>query len=161
AAQIVIGTAAGEIQALAPETGTVLRTLQSKGAPIHGLAFADLNGDSILDYAFALSNTLAVHDGRTGRLAWSSGPIGSRSDGHDWDAMGANDSLHIADVDDDGRPDLVVNLGMGFQVYSFPRGLVARDVTADPRSDLAAEVPVTLSHPSRVPVSVRFATVDG
>jgi hypothetical protein len=59
---------------------------------------------------FGLDGKVWIYDGQTGRRLWSSEPLGS--------GVGAEDGLLVADVDEDGRPEIFVNAGnLGIRLY--------------------------------------------
>jgi uncharacterized repeat protein (TIGR01451 family) len=132
-AEIVIGTREGGIQVLDPATGAVRETLASYGGRIDGLNVVDVGNDGVADYVFAMEDRLYIYDGRTGTQAWASPIIGGRP-GYAGDGVGADDSLLVADVDEDGRLEIVVNLGdTGLRVYEIRPGLsVAQRAPAGP-----------------------------
>ncbi len=118
-AEIVIGTQNGAIQVLDTQ-GTVVQTIGNFGARIDGLAWADLDLDRRPDYAYAVNNEAFIRSGADGSLLWQSGLIG--------DGVGVKDSLYLADVDEDGGQELLVNIGStGFRLYGMTTDRIFTD----------------------------------
>jgi hypothetical protein len=114
---VVVGTADGRLFRLrvgrrAPEP------IGSYGASIDGLAVRDLTGDGIADYVFAVEGEVWIVHGRTGAVLWRS----ERLDGQSFSpTVGVHDSLLVADVDLDGRQEILVNTGrVGVDIYEIP-----------------------------------------
>lgn len=112
-AEILIGTRTveGTVAALDPSTGAVGEVLGEYGGPIDALAVIDLTDDFVPDLVLAVGNELLVHDGRfPSERLWRSGVIG--------DGVGLEDSLRVADLDEDGRLEILANLGsMGLRIF--------------------------------------------
>ena len=112
-AEVLVGTLDGEIRVVHPARRRGHRVIGRFGARIDGLAVADLDGDGIADYAFATDGTVRIVQGLTGATLWESGWIGS--------GTAEQDSLLIADIDWDGRLELMVNTGhVGVDIYDVP-----------------------------------------
>ena len=118
-AEIVIGTWSGAIQVLNTH-GVVVQTIGNFGGRIEGLAWADLDLDHRSDYAYAVNNEVFIRSGADGSVLWQSGLIG--------DSVGTDDSLYIADVDEDGAQELLVNIGStGFRLYGISTDRIFTD----------------------------------
>ena len=89
------------------------------GGRIDGLAARDLTGDDVADYTFAVEGTISIIDGRSRATLWQSEPVASS-----WPftpEVGANDSILVADIDGDGRQEIMVNTGrIGVDIYEVP-----------------------------------------
>ncbi len=111
-AEIVIGDTLGLIEVLDAASGAVAETVGFFGGRIDGLAVADTNVDGAADYVFAVADEVRAVSGAGGAVLWASGDIGT--------GVGADDSLRVTDVDADGLPEIVVNLGpVGLRVYQI------------------------------------------
>jgi len=110
-AEILIGTKAGLVAVLDTSTGAFVETLGDYDQPINALAVVDLTEDLVPDLVLAFEEEVAVYDGRSpAERLWHSGLIGS--------SVGADDSLRVADFDEDGRLEILVNLGaIGLKIY--------------------------------------------
>jgi uncharacterized repeat protein (TIGR01451 family) len=124
-AEIVIGTAQGDVQLLDPQTGDVRSSLGSFGGKIEGVRFADFSGDGVSDIVLVMDDRLFIYDGRTGLCAGSTPVLG-------YD-VALDDSLVVADIDGDGRLEVMVNVGQAIQVYEIRTGLaLAQTAPAGP-----------------------------
>lgn len=108
-AEILIGTASGNLQVVDPATGAVVETVGSFSSAIDGLAVADITRDGKADYAFCQAERLFLKDGANGWLPWQSGFLGYQ--------CGADDSLWVGDVDEDRAMEVVVNNGRGLVIF--------------------------------------------
>jgi uncharacterized repeat protein (TIGR01451 family) len=129
-AEVVVGTGAGAIQVLST-TGTVLQTIASFGTRIDGLQVVDVTDDGGADYVLSTDDQVLVRNG-TGALEWNSGTLRFGFE----PVVGAQDSLLVADADQDGDLEILVNIGnIGFRVYQIvsPRDVsVTIDDSPDP-----------------------------
>lgn len=108
--ELIIGEDNGILKRINGKTGELIEVVGNFASPIHGsringLDVVDVTDDSILDFVISLKNEVLVINGTDGRVAWRSGFIG-------WD-VGVNDSLLVADIDDDGKLEITVNTGSG------------------------------------------------
>jgi hypothetical protein len=111
--EIVVGTEDGELRVVHPSRRRSDRIIGRFGGRIDGLAVRDLNGDGRADYTLAVAGRVSVYDGIDRSVLWRSEWLG--------DDVGANDSLLLADIDWDGRLELMVNTGrVGVDIYEVP-----------------------------------------
>jgi hypothetical protein len=103
--EIVVGTREGDILRLDPATGDVVETLHSFSSQLDALVMRELTGDWIADAVVSIGGRIAIYDGRTWELLWSSEPLNEPG------IPGSADSLLVADVDKDGRVEILVNAG--------------------------------------------------
>jgi hypothetical protein len=115
-AEIVIGNTGGQLLVVDEVSGAPIQSLFSAASgPIQGLAIRDMNLDGVKDYVFAHQDRLHVVNGSTGGYEWSSDLLGTQ--------VGAHDSLLVADLDADGRLEMVINVGtVGFRVFEARAG---------------------------------------
>jgi hypothetical protein len=113
-AEILLGTRTGEIAILDPSTGLLTPAVSGPGPGVDALAIEDLTGDGVADYVLAAGDEVRIHDGASPSTElWNSGVIGS--------GVGALDSILVADVDEDGKVEIVVNVGpTGLAVFEVP-----------------------------------------
>ncbi len=113
-AELFVGTSSGAVRRLDPLTGAVLATPFGEAARVDALAIGDLDGDGAADYATASGNVVRVRSGVGGDLLWASEVLAGPGS-----VVGDRDSLLMAQVDGQGPPELVVNLGRaGFVVLT-------------------------------------------
>jgi uncharacterized repeat protein (TIGR01451 family) len=120
-AEIVVGTDTGNVQVLSP-TGTVLETVAAYGTRIDALKVIDVTGDGAFDYVSCTDDRILIQDAG-GAMVWDSGKLryGYQP------VVGAQDSLLVADVDDDGKLEILVGLGgLGLREYEIA---AARDLS--------------------------------
>ncbi len=103
--EIVVGTRQGDILVLDPATGEVVETLHSFGAQLDALVMRELTGDWIADAVVSINGRIAIYDGFTWKPLWISEQLNVAG------IPGRRDSLLVADVDKDGRIEIVVNTG--------------------------------------------------
>jgi hypothetical protein len=110
-AEVVIGTLAGALQVLDAATGNVAETVGTYGQPIYGLTVKDVAGpDARPEYVYARANQLRLLREAGGYEVTFTRPRGTD--------MGRHDSLMIANLDADARPEIVVNIGpTGFLLF--------------------------------------------
>jgi hypothetical protein len=112
-ARIFIGTETGHVYELNRAGRLPVRALGRFGGRIDGLAVRDLNGDGLADYAFAVAGQLSIYDSFHRRMLWQSPILGTD--------VATNDSLLLADIDQDGRQELMVNTGrLAVDIYEVP-----------------------------------------
>jgi uncharacterized repeat protein (TIGR01451 family) len=115
-AEIIVGTRAGELRVVSP-AGAVVETIGSYPGAINGLRVVDVTGDAAADYVFAVDDAVRVRDGVNGTDVWNSGRLRYASSPE----VGVADSIDVADVDLDGRLEILVNIGtIGLRVYQTP-----------------------------------------
>lgn len=128
--EVLVGATNGALYVLNPATGGVLQGLGNYGGRIDGLQVADLLGTPDPDMVFCVNGTLHIRyiDANTRQPAvWRSTTLGQNA--------GQSDSLRIADLDNDGRPEIILNVGIGLRVFNlvfnFPTGDVDRNGCVD------------------------------
>jgi hypothetical protein len=128
--EILIGTANGALYILNPSTGGILQGLGNYGGRIDGLQVSNLLGTPDPDLIFCVNGRLHVvyRDPVTNQTAvWRSNPLGQNA--------GQSDSLRVADLDNNGRKEIVLNVGIGLRVYNLitdvPEGDINRDGCVD------------------------------
>lgn len=112
-AEILIGTTNGLVNFIDPIMGGVDSSFSTFGIMVNGLRVADVLGDSAPELIFVSNGFLNV---RTvgGQPLWTSERFNTLAGG--WD------SLLVADIDEDGRSEIVVNIGLrGMRVYEVQR----------------------------------------
>jgi hypothetical protein len=73
--EVIGGTEDGRLVTLDPWTGAISSVIASYGQRIDGLAARDLDGDGVVDYVFALANSVYVVSGADGHALWASDPL--------------------------------------------------------------------------------------
>ncbi|GBC93783.1 hypothetical protein HRbin15_02285 [bacterium HR15] len=128
--EILVGTANGALYLLNPSTGGILQGLGNYGGRIDGLQVADVLGTPDPDLIFCVNSQLHVRyiDATTNQtLIWRSPSLGQ-------DAC-RSDSLRVADLNRDGRPEIIANVGFGLRVFHLvtetPNGDINRDGCVD------------------------------
>ena len=118
--EIVTGTSGGDVAVLDPETGQLDPPLASFGTdPIAALRVVDVTRDGIADLVVVVGGHLIVRDGDQATIVWTSPHLG-------FDA-GEQDRLWVADLDDDGVPELAVLTHLGFAIFEAPLLIVFGD----------------------------------
>lgn len=108
---ILVGTADGRVLEIAPRPrgGRPRLILRGEGW-VDGLVGGDLNHDGSVDFVVARGGRLSFIDGRNQRVLWESDYLGRNA--------GSPDGLLLADIDRDGRLELMVNNGeTGLEIY--------------------------------------------
>lgn len=125
-AEILIGTSTGTVAVVDATSGEIVETLGGYGGSIDGLDTADLTGDLVQDLVLAQEREVLVVDGLfSDEVLWRSGPIG--------DDVGRLDNLRVADIDEDGKTEILVSLGrLGVKVYEVEGAADAPPVPAGP-----------------------------
>src|SRR6185436_3810384 len=122
--EIVVGTDSGELVILHPLSGQVLETVGSYAGRIDGLAVRDVTGDPGVEYVFAVDGELFVYGSGGSSLLWRSGWLGDIAPPYEAH-VGWADGLMVADIDLDGRPEIVIGCGItGFRVFEVPPSTV-------------------------------------
>jgi uncharacterized repeat protein (TIGR01451 family) len=140
-AEILVGTTAGAIRII-NTTGGVVQTIGTYPDAVHGLRVVDLTGDGTLDYVLSVEDVVRVRDGAAGTELWNSGRLRWAFSSE----VGVYDSIEVADIDGDGRTEIMVNIGtIGLRVYEVPAsGDLALSVTDAPDPALVGQ-PITYS----------------
>ena len=107
--EIYLGYSTGTVSRVDIATGSPVETVLTLPGEVRALRFDDIDSDGALDLIAAAGQTLALADGGSGQVVWSDLGLSP--------TLGAYDSLLVADIDDDGRRELVVNVGAGVRVY--------------------------------------------
>ncbi len=128
--EVLVGAANGALYLLNPTTGGILQGLGNYGGRIDGLAVADVLGTAEPDLLFCVNGQLLVRyvDPSTNQVAvWRSPTVGGNA--------GRLDSLRVADLDHDGRHEIILNVGFGLRVFNLitntPEGDINRDGCVD------------------------------
>lgn len=109
-AEIVVGNQTGQVQRLDVSTGEFVETLGDFPSPnfyhfIQGLVVKDVTGDGRPELIFGLDGQVRIEDFVEHKQLWNSGsPLDF--------GVGANDSLIVADIDQNGLLDIFVNDGI-------------------------------------------------
>lgn len=113
--EIIIGTLAGNLRVVST-TGTIVETIGTYGGKLDGLRVLDVTGDGRADYVFCVGDEVIIRDGVTGTARWTSGLLRQQGD----EVVGAEDSLLVADIDEDGRREILVNIGdIGLRLFEI------------------------------------------
>ena len=76
----------------------------------------DLDGDGTADYTFVVDGVASVVSGRGRAILWQSAWMGRDA--------GIHDSLLLADIDEDGRLELMINTGaVGVDIYEIAQSM--------------------------------------
>lgn len=118
---LLVGLTDGTVRSLDPVSGIISPLISGLGGPVAALSVADLSDQLLLDTVAAAAGRVQVFDGGTGERRWQSGFLGA--------STGDRDSLLIADLDRDGREDVIVDIGIGFSAFFSgpPAGLPYED----------------------------------
>jgi VCBS repeat protein/dockerin type I repeat protein len=110
--EIFVGTADARIRKVDRKTGSTT-LIGTYANAVEGLNVLDVDGDGVSDYVFGQDSRIVIEDGRAPAYPlWDSGPTGI--------GVGRDDSLFVADIDRDGRLEIVVNAGeVGVQVFEI------------------------------------------
>lgn len=106
---LLVGLTDGNVGRLDPLNGIISPMISGLGGPVAALSVADLSDQLLLDTVAAAAGRVQVFDGVTGERRWQSGFLGA--------STGDRDSLLIADLDRDGREDVIVDIGIGFSAF--------------------------------------------
>lgn len=140
--EILIGTRAGRLGVLS--LAGVLATIAVHPDRIDGLQVADADGDGVDDLVFCVRNEVIIRDGADGHEWWRSLPL--PPPGFFDPQVGKLDSLLVADVDEDGKLEIVVNLGrIGLRVYEIPARVNLSLSVADSPDPTLVSAPLTYS----------------
>ncbi len=106
--EILVGQTDGTIGIYSGITFTLQATLGTLSAsPVSALNLADLDNDGKPEWLVANGGVLSVFENGTGRLLWRSGNLGEN--------LGRYNHLPVADIDGDGKKEIVV--GSNFALY--------------------------------------------
>jgi hypothetical protein len=114
---IWIGTFSGDLARLDLTTGQPDPPFAIFPGEVQSLRVVDLTGDGVGDLVVGSGGRIAVFDGSTGSELWSSPFL-------DYHAA-ENDSIFVAE--EDGEPELLVSLGIGFAIFRAPGAGLFRD----------------------------------
>jgi len=116
AAEILIGTESGAVAVLDPVTGAVAETLCEHGETAEALVAVDFTGDLVPELVLSTERELRIYDGLfPSELLWASGVIRSGFSPQVGDSV---DALRVADIDQDGKIEILVGLGeLGVKIY--------------------------------------------
>lgn len=113
-AEILVGTESGIVRVI-DLSGSVVETI-FLGDDVTALVVREVTGDTTADYLIVAGNELLIQDGVGGSIRWTSGPI----DPSPFPGVGRYQGLYVADIDDDGRQEIVLGHDMGIRVYEIP-----------------------------------------
>jgi len=105
-----IGTyGTSQLAEIDPWTGAIQPAIATFDDPVRAIRIAEMTGDAQLDFVVVSGSKALVIDGETTNIVWESPDLGS-------EAQGSND-LELADLGGSNRPEILVNLGVGFAVF--------------------------------------------
>jgi hypothetical protein len=111
-----------------PWTGAIEPAIATFGDPLRALRIAEMTGDSQVDFVVLSGTRVLVVDGSTASIVWESPNLGS--------AAQETRNLELADLGGSDRPEIIVNLGLGFAVFGvvdlilFEDGFESADTSA-------------------------------
>ncbi len=160
-AEIFLGTTEGDLVVINPTSGALVETIASWSDPIHAIAVVNVDGIGGLEYVAAVGNQVVVLNSG-GCEAWRSGPIGG-------EAVGTFDGLLAADIDGNGKLEIVVSVDqVGFDVFELvalpatPCLTVAGvSVAEGDAGTTQTTFTLSLSAPAAGTISANWATSDG
>lgn len=122
--EIYIGTSTGAIKVIDQETSTALSFMSVGASAVNGLQFGNYFNGPSLEVAYCVGGQIFIRRAASSNspLIWSSPTLGA--------TIGASDSMMIADVDGDSRPEVVVNTGTRIEVFELRRS-PAGDMNCD------------------------------
>lgn len=106
---VLAGLSDGTVRKLDLESGNTTVVISGLDGEVTALASGEVDVSSGRELAVAAGGAVTVFDSTLSTPLWSSGPLGSDSTVHD--------SLLFADLDADGRDDLVVDTAVGVEVF--------------------------------------------
>jgi len=92
-----------------PWTGAIQPAITTLDEPVRSIRIAEMTGDAQADFVVLSGPQAFVIDGSTTDIVWESPYLGS-------DASSYRD-LELADLGGSSRPEIIVNLGVGFAVF--------------------------------------------
>jgi outer membrane protein assembly factor BamB len=107
-----IGTyGTSQLAEIDPWTGAIQPAIALFDEPVRAIRIAEMTGDAQLDYVVVSGPKAFVIDGETTNVVWESPDLGS-------EAQGSRD-LELADLGGSSRPEIIVNVGVGFAVFGI------------------------------------------
>lgn len=160
-AEIFLGTNSGALVVINPASGALVETVASWSDPIHAISVVDVNGIVGLEYVAAVGNEVVVLNSG-GCEAWRSGAIAA-------EAVAAHDGLLAADIDGNGKLEIVVGVdAAGFDVFELDALPTSPCMTVNGVSVAEGQAGTTqatftlsLSAPAAGAVTANWATSDG
>ena len=108
-ARVLAGLSDGTVRKLDLESGNTTVVISGLDGQVTALASGEVDVSSGRELAVAAGGAVTIFDSTLSTTLWSSGPLGSDSTVHD--------SVLFADLDADGRDDLVVDTAVGVEVF--------------------------------------------
>lgn len=111
-----------------PWTGAIQPPIATFDDPVRAIRIAEMTGDAQLDFVLLSGSRAFVIDGSTTSIVWESPNLGS-------EAQGPRD-LELYDLGGSDRPEILVNLGVGFAIFGvvdlilFEDGFESADTSA-------------------------------
>lgn len=111
-----------------PWTGAIEPAIATFADPLRAIRIAEMTGDSQVDFVVLSGSRALVIDGATTSIVWESPHLGSASQG--------TRDLELADLGGSDRPEIIVDLGVGFAVFGvvdlilFEDGFESADTSA-------------------------------
>lgn len=111
-----------------PWTGAIQPAITTFDEPIRAIRIAEMTGDAQVDFVVLSGPSAFVIDGATTSIVWESPHLGSEAEG--------SRDLELADLGGSSRPEIIVNLGVGFAVFGvvdlilFDDGFESADTSA-------------------------------
>lgn len=153
---LVVGDASGRILRLSSSTGAVLETLADLGyeAPIDALVGTrDLLGDGALAWVVATDSDVRVVDGTSGWTLWTGDTIA--------ESTLPERGLLVADIDDDGRSEVVVDSVRGVDVLDLAPRISISGPSSVLEGDGEVALTVRLPQAQEQAVTVDYQTRNG
>ena len=123
--EVLVGTTNGALYVMNPSNGNIAQGLGNYSSQINGIQVADFLGTPEPDIIFCANERLHIRyrDAAGSIRVWQSSPLGTN--------VGALDSLRVADIDDDGTLEILLNVGFGLRVFRLATNLPQGDINRD------------------------------
>ncbi|GMU66210.1 MAG: hypothetical protein AMXMBFR36_24840 [Acidobacteriota bacterium] len=119
---------ASQLAEVDPWTGAIQPAIATFDDPIRAIRIAEMTGDAQVDFVVLSGPKAFVIDGSTTNIVWESPHLGPEAEG--------SRDLELADLGGSDRPEIIVNLGVGFAVFGvvdlilFDDGFESGDTSA-------------------------------